>query len=239
MNRLKPSNGAVADVTFQYYMTSGQPTLTVPEYFSLEFLGKWIWWKILFWACECQGKFHPAWPFSLFWVVLILCHLWLQWSESISFPLLCTGAVGWGGAVYLRSHRARGAPCAVVAWSPKSYSIRVQLFITQHTHRLLHCFCCIKRMLCTEIHPSCFSYLSGIIMEAVPMASASKGTLWGEVEEEVGCEWGAGGGGGDWGPLLHSAAYQNLSEPSVISSLSSLCHRILKMWQSCTQVKSV
>ena len=79
-----------------------------------ECLGKWILWKILFWAGGRQGKFHTAWQFTLFWAFSkILCHLWLQWAECISYTCathdilpefsLCIVATlalrGWGGCI--------------------------------------------------------------------------------------------------------------------------------------------
>lgn len=58
--------------------------------FLPECLGTRIWWKILFWAGACQGKFHPAWQFTLLFLFSeILCHLWLQWTAYISCRCVC------------------------------------------------------------------------------------------------------------------------------------------------------
>lgn len=71
---------------FNNAVISWETTRTVAEYFSSERLGKWISWKILFWAAERQGKFRTAWQFTLFWAFYkILCHLWLQWAACISY----------------------------------------------------------------------------------------------------------------------------------------------------------
>lgn len=70
--------------------------------------------KYYFGPLDRQGKFHTAWQFTLFWAFSkILCHLWLQWAECISYtcatrdtllePSLCivaTLAAGGSGVAH-------------------------------------------------------------------------------------------------------------------------------------------
>lgn len=123
--------------TFNNTVISYETTHTVAEYFSSECLGKWILWKILFWAGGRQGKFHTAWQFTLFWAFSkILCHLWLQWAECISYtcathdilpePSLCIVAtLALGGLGRLHIVHCLPEKC-------------VFLNVDQRNHHLLH-----------------------------------------------------------------------------------------------------
>ena len=153
---MKPSN-SVADVTFQslqdFWTTHSYCTRII---FPSKVLGgKWIWWKILFWACECQGKFHPAW--SLFFIL------------SCFNPLSPLITMKWGfhfhtvvhGRFHLHPHCAWGpctrgrmrstdtlSPCCIDIYNPTQTPA-----LSRHN-------CCTKIILCAEINPAYTCHVS-------------------------------------------------------------------------------